>query len=383
MRISFLSHEFPPIGGGASSALDALTKGLARRRHQVQILTIGLGNRETEENDQLGRSVLRFGVGRKDKISPSAWELLRSYLALRYSSLRPLRRFSPDVIVAFFAFPAGLAALGVGRRLDRRVVASLRGSDVPGFSDERWGILRFAHRFLVRPVLRRADLLTANGQFLTELAALFEPRRRIISLPNGVDTDRYHPPPQRRNDESLKVLFVGQLIERKRCRALIDTMRFLGRQGIAAELTLVGDGPLRSDLESASRHLPNGIRVTLTGFISRKEMPEVYRAHEVLVQPSKAEGISNVVLEGLASGLCVVGSRAAVGELLDHEESGIILDDVEPQNVGRALRLLSERPEVRRRMQLASRRIAENRSWDSAVESLERSLSRLLGIDAS
>ena len=152
MRLSFLSHAFPPIGGGAASALDALTRGLARRRHPVQILTSGLGNRRTEENDQPGREVLRFGVGRRHTISPSARELLRSYLALRYASLRPLRRFSPDVIVAFFAFPAGLAALGVGRRLGRRVVVSLRGSDVPGFSDERWGILRFAHRFLVRPV---------------------------------------------------------------------------------------------------------------------------------------------------------------------------------------------------------------------------------------
>jgi hypothetical protein len=52
LRLSFISHEFPPIGGGASSALDAITKRLSQRGHFVQILTIGLTDKISEASQE-------------------------------------------------------------------------------------------------------------------------------------------------------------------------------------------------------------------------------------------------------------------------------------------------------------------------------------------
>lgn len=381
MRLTFISHEFPPIGGGASSALDAITKKLAERGQVVQILTIGLGNKNQCETDKFGRIIIRFGVGRGKILAPSAWELLLSYKALRFKSLSHLREFAPNVLTAFFAFPAGHAALFWGSCLNIPVVVSFRGSDVPGFSDGRWGLFRYARFFLLRPVWKRADLLLANGRRLSHLAERFMPTRKVVNLPNGVDIKIYHPSSQCNGQGPLKVLFVGQLIERKRCIEMLDGMEWLAKQGIPFELTIVGEGPLLPRIELFAKYLQRNqrkIRIILMGHIQRDKMPEIYRQHNVLVLLSKAEGVSNVLLEALASGLCIIASKAASNDVLKDKEAGIVIDTVTPSAIGRALLTLAKSLDFRIEMQNAARKLSKSFDWNVTVASFEDHISRLL-----
>lgn len=376
-----MSHEFPPIGGGASTALDAITKKLAERGHIVQILTIGLGNKTHCETDKFGRVIKRLGAGRLKILAPSAWELLRSYIALRFKSLSYLREFAPNVLTAFFAFPAGHAALALGSCLNIPVVVSFRGSDVPGFSDGRWGLFRYARFLLLSPVWKRAGLLLANGRKLSHLAESFMPTCRVVNLPNGVDIKIYHPSSQCNGQGPLKVLFVGQLIERKRCLEMLDGMEWLVKQGIPVELTIVGEGPLRSRIELFAKHLQRNqrkIRIILMGHIQRDKMPEIYRQHNVLVLLSRAEGVSNVLLEALASGLCIIASKAASNDVLKDKEAGIVIDTVTPSAIGRALLTIAKRHDLRIEMQTAARKLSESFDWNVTAATFEDHILRLL-----
>jgi glycosyltransferase involved in cell wall biosynthesis len=371
-RITFLCHEYVPIGGGAASALDAITKVLARRGRSIQIITIGLGKATTEEVDSVGRNIVRFGVGRKNHLCPSAWDLLRSYLALRYRSQSRLRTFRPDLLIAYFAFPAGLAALALRNRLGIPLVVSLRGSDVPGFSNGRWGAARCLQKLLVRPVWERADLLLANGTRLVDLAHRFVPAPKARNWSNGIDTEHYRPGAIRSADESLRVLFVGQLIERKRCREAVQAVKWLGEQGIAAHLTVVGDGPERPGLEALVSGLPKHIHVSFTGAVGRSEMPAIYRDHDVLMHLSSAEGVSNVLMEAMASGLAVVCTRAAAEHVYARQrQAAIFVRSLDPSDVGKELLQLALDAKKRWDMQRRARRLSQLYDWKRAADELE------------
>ncbi len=379
MRLSFLCHEFPPIGGGAASALDAVTRALARRGHAVQVATIALGDEGTRGTDESGREVVRFAAGRRAVLCPSSWELFRSYSALRRLAGGALLDFSPEVLIAYFGFPAGHAAISVGRKLKVPVVVSLRGSDVPGFSDARWGRFLPIRSSLTKSVWRKADLLLANGETLCGLAKRFMPDREIINLPNGVDTGVFSPANGFQRQGPPRILYVGQLIERKNCLELLRGLEWLAKRGGRADVTIVGEGPLRSSLEGMSRGLGDSIRVEFIGYVDRQRIPETYRAHDVIVHLSRAEGVSNVLLEAMAAGLCVIATRSATGGIISGGEDGIVLDSATPEAVGGALLQVSVKSEERDRLRKRAREIAEAHDWESSATRLETHLRAVVG----
>lgn len=379
LRISFLCHEFPPIGGGAATALDALTSALTKRRHHIQIITIGTGKRTSKHADVFRRQVIRLAAGRKRIVTPSAVELFRSYLALRLSSLMYLKGFDPDVLVAYFAFPAGYAVLPLARSLKVPLVVSLRGSDVPGFSNQRWGVAKLMRIPLLRATWEGADLLVANGPFLVHLAEHFMAGRRVTSLPNRVDAQLFYPPHHLGLRQPLRILFVGQLIRRKRCLELLDAVTWLGRQGTAAHLSIVGDGPLKDEIKNRKRRLPAKTGLSLLGWVPRRDMPRIYRNHDILVHLSEAEGISNVLLEAMASGLCVIATRSGAGEIIRDGENGFLTDEVTPSRVGEALLRAVSDPDYITQVRRAARRLAEGLSWDQAAAIFEQLIQKLLG----
>lgn len=336
LRILFLSHEFPPTGGGAATALDHLSRALACQGHAIGIITIGIGRGDEHETDPFGRLIIRLGARRRSLLAPSATELFRSYLALRFRSAQYAEGFRPDVLVAFFTFPAGRAALHLRHKIKVPLMVSLRGSDVPGFSPTRWGLLQRIQPTIVRPVWKSADLLSANGERLVQLARRFNPSREVLNLPNGVDTQMFFPAPTPPQKPPLKILCVGQLISRKRCLELLAGFQWALTQGLDAELTFVGDGPLRTALQRAASNPALASRVRISGLVPRSNLPDLYRQHHVLAHLSSAEGISNVVLEALASGLTVIGTSSAQVAQSSPSEPHILLNNVEPKTVGGA-----------------------------------------------
>lgn len=368
MRLAFLSHEFPPLGGGGASALDFLTRKLAQRNHPVLIVTIARGAGRGIQRDELGRRLVFLGAGRKSFFAPSTAELARSYLALRVRAGTWLARFKPEVVVAFFAFPSGHAALGPARALGVPLVVWLRGSDLPGFNDARWGWAKPVRKHLLRATWKGTDLLLTNGSHLAGLAADLRPRRRLLSLPNGVETGLFHPPSSLNPHRPLRALFVGQMIDRKRCLEILEGLLWLGRQGHELEISLVGQGPLLAEIERRRAYLPKSISLSILGRVSRQEMPEVYRNHDLLLLLSRAEGISNVLLEALASGLCVLATPSAAAEVVTHGKEGWLIDDLTPSGLGQALMKMAARPQEVMAMRERARALAETMSWDERTD---------------
>lgn len=381
LRVGFVCHEYPPLGGGAATALEAVSGEVARMGHEVVVVTIGTGRTIERSVEAFGRTVVRLPAGRQLLLSPSIWELCRSYWVLRRLGEREmLLGGEVDGVIAYFAFPAGHAVIS-WRCCRRGLLVFFRGSDVPGFGRRRgWWLFNRLMPWLVKAVVRRSEVILANGRVLTEqVGSRVALGRRVINLPNGVMAAKFRPESDgerlRRADSGVGLLFVGQLIPRKRCLEMLEGVLGLDSPGLPVALTLVGDGPLRETIAGRLRACPSGHPVTvhLLGVQPREVMPEIYRRHHILLLLSHAEGVSNVLMEGLASGLVVVASDTAVDPEVAREIL-VVLPRVDAATIGRTLGELIANRERMEALGRAARQWALTRDWRNHAEALMRCL---------
>jgi glycosyltransferase involved in cell wall biosynthesis len=134
---------------------------------------------------------------------------------------------------------------------------------------------------------------------------------RIEVVSNGIDTERFTPEGPKSDlidAEGPVVLFVGRFAEGKRPWLAVEAFAEVLAEYPDAELYLCGDGALREDLEAQVAELGIEESVTFLGHVPYDEMPKVYRSGDVLVLPSRAEGVPRTVLEAMASSVLVVMS---------------------------------------------------------------------------
>jgi glycosyltransferase involved in cell wall biosynthesis len=302
-----------------------------------------------------------------------------TYLFVPRRPLAPLVRFSPDVVVGagagIWSSPANLAAL---------VARGWRGwAFVPW-----WGSFKRARptwpRRLAEPwvrfFVRSADAWMAYGtrsaRHVVELGA--DPERTVISpiVPpiaarasaaaarNGAGVAAREP----------RYLFVGRLIERKGIRLLLEAFRDVDK----GELWIVGDGPLRNEIEAASR--PDS-HVRLFGHLEGRELATLYRKATVFVLPSLYELWGLVVNEALEYGLPVITTDevGAADDLIDAGVNGLVVPTGSTQALAQAMRRVAEwTPEQRRRCGRHSRDKLAAWSLDRTVEGFVRASSLAL-----
>jgi glycosyltransferase involved in cell wall biosynthesis len=145
-----------------------------------------------------------------------------------------------------------------------------------------------------------AAVLVGSRDTWVQLPPAFLPR--CIYIPeNAVDSTRFPAPPERIASPRLRVIFLGRLVPYKGADMLLEAIAPLVREG-RAELTVVGDGPERSNLERMVRELGLGTGVTLAGWIDQHAVHASLEAADVLAFPSIREFGGAVALEAMASG---------------------------------------------------------------------------------
>jgi glycosyltransferase involved in cell wall biosynthesis len=219
-----------------------------------------------------------------------------------------------------------------------------------------------------RWLLQRADafvtLTEAIEAELVEFGLGVIPFHRI---PNGVDLTVFDPAPgdERRAlrahlglpENRILCAFVGRLTPQKDPDLLLEAWA-MGRWP-SAHLVLVGDGPLRSRLEASVTSGPHKGQVTFAG--ATADIAPYLRAADLLVLPSQAEGMSNVILEAMACGLPVVatdlpGNREVLGV---DGRAGLLVPPANPSALAEALGALVASQGLRREMGAAGRAIVE------------------------
>jgi teichuronic acid biosynthesis glycosyltransferase TuaC len=261
-------------------------------------------------------------------------------LAMANHLLPYVRRFQPDILLNYFIYPDGYAAVRIGRALNVPVVLTAIGSDLNRISDPLCVKL-------TRSALRQADYTITVSHDLAKTAATLGARSgKLKAILNGCDTGIFHPQDRTHIRELLGVdpaaevvVFVGRLDVRKGLVELIDAVAALRGSRPKLHCYIVGDGPDRPLLvEAIARHDAGG-SITLIPSCPTSEVVQWMAAGDLVTLPSYKEGCPNVVIEALAAGRPLVATNVGgIPELMD-DTCGRL---VPPTDVPALIRALDE-----------------------------------------
>jgi glycosyltransferase involved in cell wall biosynthesis len=368
MRILIINSEYPPIGGGAGNASANIARCLAADGHAVTVLTARYGDLPAQRMED-GVSVHRIPALRRRQDRSDAVEQLVfiAAAALRSSSL--VQEFRADVTLAFFGMPCGAIGWLIKKKHGVPYVVSLRGGDVPGFRPYDFRMYHKLTGPLLRVIWHQARAVVANSRGLRDLARLFDSTIEIPIIPNGVELQRYTA--DRREWSPARIFSVGRVVYQKGFD--LGLRALAGLKELDWEWYIAGDGAQLPALQLQARELGISARVHFLGWQSRDDLSKWYHQANLFLFPSRHEGMSNAVLEAMASGLPVVATRIAGNEeLVLDGVTGRLVNAEDVRSLQDGLRPLLTDAQAREHMGRAGRRRVEQEyTWESATRQYE------------
>jgi L-malate glycosyltransferase len=347
--------------GGAEDLVAAIVRGLDPQRFNAGVACLGSPGPVGAELEATGYPVSYLGLDLK---RTSFWRLVAAVRGL-------LKELRPDILHTHLYHPnlyGRLAALGLGLPV---VVAAVHNSYTKVKSHRRlWNHLlgRVSDRVLVGSAQVWSEVRRYDGV----------PASRLVLLPYGIRLAELETPLSR--EEARQAMgvsgfvlgAVGRLEEQKGHRHLLEALSEVKRVIPDATLLLVGDGRLREDLMRQAQELGLSDRVRFLG--TRRDLPLIFRALDLFVQPSLWEGLPLALLKAMGAGLPVVATRVSgVREVILDGINGRLVVPADPEALAGTTVELYRDPEARARLGAAARlTIRDNYSLEAMLARLEQ-----------
>jgi glycosyltransferase involved in cell wall biosynthesis len=323
------------------------------RAHLEPILALDEVESVTLVSDEDGTPLPKLST-----VTPPRWlrHLLGRALAKFVICLRIARHDRPDWIIGYHLLPHGITASTVGRLSKTHSLYHQIGGPVEweggGWQSDNaiLGRIRKAHPILeglLLSIVRRCTVVATMGNSGRDaLIAHGISPDRIVVIPAGVDTARFHARDEDRAPD-YDIVTVSDLIERKRIPDLLNAVARLRRSRPQLRVAIIGTGPLEENLKQQAETLEVSNNVDFLGF--RSDVEEVLTRSAIFVLASRYEGLSVALSEAMAAGLPVVVSDVGeVRTLVRDGQNGYIYPagDVD-QLADRLCELLSDQARAR------------------------------------
>ncbi len=291
---------------------------------------------------------------------------------------RELRAFQPALLQTFL-FHANIAGRIAGRLAGvGKIVSGIR------VAERRSRMRLWLDRATESLVDHHVCVSHAVAEFSARRGGL--PAEKMTVIPNGVDATRFAS--ARAADlwefdipaESRTVLFVGRLDPQKGPFVLLEAAEGFLATVDDLHVLLIGDGPLSSRLQAWVDQRNLGQRIHFAGW--RADVAPLLKAADCLVLPSRWEGMPNVVLEAMASGLPVVATEVeGTTELIHNHQTGLLIPPDSPSELAGAVARVLGNPEQARTMSSAAQSYVSHAfTWDKLVQRFEQLYRSLLKI---
>lgn len=379
MRIALVPGAFLPQVGGVEHGAYNLAKQLQLRGHHVHVITsrpLAGAFAPFEVLDGIPVHRLRFYLFRGSLKSLAAVFFFALPACIQYALLVRRERF--DVVNVRFFYHNAFATwviLPLLRHWGVRVIVTLEGGDAPNISEE----YRSTHKaesalltWAARRLLASADCVTAVSTLLGQKTQRQVPDlMECVVIHNGVDLEQFMP---RTVNPAPVIVSVGRLTYEKGIDVLLRAYASVRRTHPTWSLMVIGDGPLRGQMEALAVQLNVASSVHFRGTISPSSVAEELRRASVFVLASHFEGLPIAVIEAMACGKPVVMTETdGAHDLIVHPDHGRIVPIDDVAALASALNeMIGLGPERLRAMGVSCRRWVERSfSWEQIAHSYE------------
>jgi glycosyltransferase involved in cell wall biosynthesis len=374
LNIAVVTETYPPDINGVAHTLSKIVDGLRVRGHVIWLVrprqqTAQVPNSQDGFKEVLVRGLpipfyrqLRLGL-------PAKRELLRLWALQR-----------PDIVHIATEGPLGWSALQAARKLKLPISTDFRTNFHAYSHHYGVGWLRGAILAYMKKFHNAAQTtMVPTTQLQRELAA--SGFKRLAVVPRGIDTHLFSPAHRSAalrskwgaDDKTRVLLYVGRLAVEKNLGLVIQSYRSLKLQHPDTKLVLVGDGPMRAELEQ--KHAD----IVFAGFRTGEDLAQHYASADIFAFASKTETFGNVTIEAMACGLAVVAFRhAAAGELITSGVNGVLADPLHERSFEVAINGLLEDSTLVHAMGVKAALRARALGWPAVVEQTESIFEKIL-----
>ncbi|TSC67301.1 MAG: hypothetical protein CEO19_290 [Parcubacteria group bacterium Gr01-1014_73] len=377
-KILIFSVAYRPFIGGAEVAVEEITKQLASRGFNFDLLTVNLDGRQKREETLGGVKIFRVGKGTLGKF---LFPFSAFFLA------RKLQRENHyDATWAIMANYAGFAALffKIFYSTVPFVLTLQEGDPLAEIKRKVW----FCYP-LFKMIFRRADKVTTISNYLAEWGRAMG-ARKVEVVPNGVDVKKFKTKNEKLKTEELKnklgfekgdviLVTTGRLVKKNAVGDIISALEFLPEN---VKLLVIGAGELEESLKSkVQSYLPKADqpgagklqnRVSFLGFIPPERLPEYLWVSDIFIRPSLSEGLGNSFIEAMAAGLPIIGTPVGgIPDFLKDGETGLFCEPNNPQSIAEKVKLLLADNSLRQKIIAnAQKLVAEKYDWNIIADQM-------------
>ncbi len=285
-----------------------------------------------------------------------------------------LLEFNPDIIHINSPCSLGFAAVRFGRKHNIPVVATYH-THFPSYAKyyKIKALEQFAWNYLRSLYNKCEAVYVPSLPIIRELKE--QGIEKTVFLPHGVDTNVFNPSfksqkwKEEINFQDKKViLFAGRLVWEKDLKILADAYKIIMNQRNDASFVLVGDGPIRKELEEL---MPKAI---FLGYQSGENLSRTFASSDIFAFPSTTETFGNVTIEAMASGvppICV--EKGGAYGVIQNQKTGLIARPDDAEDFAAKIISLLENDSMRNQISINALDFAQSQSWENIFGELLRS----------
>jgi len=361
LKIAYFAGTMRPGHDGVTRVLYKLVDYLAEKRIENIFFSPIVPEDDMQQTKMHAVPSIAFPLYKDYRIS----------ISVKKSIAETLQGFKPDILHINSPCSLGYAAIRYGQEHDIPVVATYHTHfasyakyyKVKALETLSWNYFRKVYNSCARTFV-------PSEPIRNELAA--HGIKNLEYLPHGVDMASFDPQyasSQWKADHGIQgkhaLLFVGRLVWEKDLATLAETYRILSAQRDDIAFVLIGDGPIRQDLEKL---MPEA---KFLGYQQGKDLARAYASSDVFVFPSTTETFGNVTLEAMASGVPPICARegGAYG-IIQQGKTGLIAQPRDPADLAEKIELLLDNPPLREDIAQRAYDFARTQSWDKIFDRL-------------
>ena len=214
--------------------------------------------------------------------------------------------------------------------------------------------LKLFYQSIGKKIIDSCAFVSATSSSAVEFLRSLGVKRRIEKLPNCLDTEKFRPDIKTNLEEKLglqdhrSILFVGRLHKEKGVKYLVKAFRIIRDRYLDTKLILAGNGPERKNLELQVTKLNLQNDVVFLNYFPYKKMPELYNVCDIFVLPSVVEPFGMVLIEAMACGKPVIGSKVGgISDIIENGKNGFLIEPRNSYQLAEKIKILLSDEELR------------------------------------